>query len=375
MEKKKEILIIDDVPQNLAVLGKTLRSDGYKIIIAGAGEAGIYAARNQMPSLILLDVHMPKMDGFEVCQKLKQDRVTQDIPIIFLTADDDKQNVITGLKLGAVDYITKPFERKEVLARVKTHIHQNEISKEKELENLELAKDLRHEKDVNEYITNLLSMLTHDLKNPLTVISTSAALLSDERVTLPDKKQKYNHNIQSSIKQIDELIERILFFSTTNAREITPVFEECDIIQLCNTIIADFQFIYGENRIEFHTLTEKLMVKIDKTIFSHILSNLVSNAIKYSAAETVVRCYLEHDSQNWQFSVVDQGIGIPKKEIAKLFNDYYRGSNVAKNSGMGVGLSIVRKIIDLHHGSIEVESELNKGSIFRIICPMPMSLS
>ncbi|MCP5501430.1 MAG: hybrid sensor histidine kinase/response regulator [Leptospiraceae bacterium] len=368
LSTEEGILIIDDNPLNLSVLGQTLKEAGFKVTIANSGKSGIYAAQKQMPELILLDIQMPEMDGFETCKLLKEDEKTKQIPIIFLTAFNNKSQIVQGFEYGAVDYITKPFDKNEVISRIKNHICIYKLQSEIKYKNTVLTTLLEKEKELNKIRTNFISIVSHDLKTPLAVINTANEFIREEYSNLPNFNLHYNDLISKSIKKINSILNRASIFSLANSSQVVLTYRNTNLKDFCQNMINEFLFSQSnKERIEFICEGENFNYSIDSNIVYHIFSNIISNALKYSNENTSIICTLKETGTGFIFSVKDKGVGISKEDQEKIFEDYFRGSNTSSINGTGIGLAIVKKLTHLHGGRLEVESKINEGTCFRII--------
>lgn len=242
LSTEEGILIIDDNPLNLSVLGQTLKEAGFKVTIANSGKSGIYAAQKQMPELILLDIQMPEMDGFETCKLLKEDEKTKQIPIIFLTAFNNKSQIVQGFEYGAVDYITKPFDKNEVISRIKNHICIYKLQSEIKYKNTVLTTLLEKEKELNKIRTNFISIVSHDLKTPLAVINTANEFIREEYSNLPNFNLHYNDLISKSIKKINSILNRASIFSLANSSQVVLTYRNTNLKDFCQNMINEFLF-------------------------------------------------------------------------------------------------------------------------------------
>lgn len=368
--ENKTILLIDDLPQNLAVLGNTLKESGYKIIVASSGKAGIHAAQTQFINIILLDIQMPEMDGYEVCENLKKHNKTKDIPVIFLTAKSETESVVKGFEVGGVDYISKPFDKKEVLVRIHNHITLQELQIELKNKNEKLESLLQKEREVSNIKSSLISLASHDLRTPLAVIMSSNQILEEYSEKLSEHAKLNHHsNIDKSTRRMEKMLDNILLYSKAESSKIAVNFEVKDARDFCHKIIQELRSITKEEHIIHLVVEENLKVNIDPTLFEHVILNLLNNAIKYSPDGGAISINVQTKDENAEFIIKDEGVGIPKEEIQYLFTEFFRAENVKGIKGTGIGLSIVKKFVELHNGSIRIKSELNKGSEFIISIP------
>lgn len=379
------ILIVDDVPLNLQMLGGLLQSKGYEVAPASSGAIALEMAQTQTPDLILLDIQMPEMDGFKVCKLLKENPITKDIPVIFLTAFVETEDIVRGFELGAVDYISKPFNSSELIARVNTHLSLkkatdliNESNKKLVLSNENLETLNTELKNANSMKNRMLSMVAHDLKNPLGGIQGLVSfLISDDRlIKYADIVESLDLMQKSSTSMLD-LVKEILDSAALEIGRIqlnTDVVSIEDLVQAAvwqnkpNAEMKQQQLILSS----IDTANNYFMTKADSKRLSQVFDNLISNAIKYSPFSKPIDVTIESFENNIIISVADQGPGVSDEDKEKMFGYFQRLSAqpTGGESSSGIGLSIVKQIVELHNGKVWVESDLGKGSTFIVSLPV-----
>ena len=394
LTKQSIILVVDDNPTNLEILDHALTQAGYKVRIEAEGLNVMKQARLSIPDLILLDIMLPDINGFEVCQQLKADPLTKSIPIIFMTALADTVDKIKGLNLGAVDYITKPFQKQELLARVRGHLQLRELTKTLEIQNqqlielkselenrvaertAELSQALEKEKEVNQLKSRFITMASHEFRTPLAIISSSSGILQNFSDRLSEKrKQEHLETIQNTIRHIIQILDDVLMINQAEAEKIEVNLEPLDIIKFCRHLKEQIEASFTSHGIDFYIdlgdeiFSNYQIVQVDKKLLRQIITNLLTNAIKYSPNHNLVNFSLSKKDDQLIFKISDHGIGIPEADQVHLFEYFQRGSNVGTLPGTGLGLSIVKKCVDLHQGEITFYSELGKGTVFTVILP------
>ena len=394
LHKQAIILVVDDNPTNLEILDHALTQEGYKVRIEAEGLNVIKQARLSIPDLILLDIMLPDLNGFEVCKQLKADPLTEGIPIIFMTALADPVDKVKGLNLGAVDYITKPFQKEELLARVRGHVQLRQLNKTLELQNqqlielknelenrvaertAELSQALEKEKELNQLKSRFITMASHEFRTPLAIISSSSGILQNFSDRLSEKrKQEHLETIQNTIKHIIQVLDDVLMINQAEAEKIEVKLEPLDIIKFCRHLKEEIEASFISHEIDFYIdLGDEIfnnyqLVLVDKKLLRQIITNLLTNAIKYSPDHNLVNFSLSRKDNQLIFKISDYGIGIPAADQIHLFEYFQRGSNVGTLPGTGLGLSIVKKCVDLHQGEITLDSELGKGTVFTVILP------
>ncbi|HBC41540.1 MAG TPA: hybrid sensor histidine kinase/response regulator [Pseudanabaena sp.] len=387
------ILIVDDTLYNIQLLSLMLIRHGYVVEQATNGQAALEKAVQILPDIILLDIRMPDIDGYEVCKILKANPTTQGIPIIFISSIEEPSEKVEAFSVGGVDYISKPFQLIEVLARIETHLRLCSLQKKLQEQNEQLqlsasvlARSLMQERELSEMKTNFISVVSHEFRTPLTTIQSAAELLEHYEWTKEEQTEQL-HQIQSEVKHMTELMEDVLFLSRTNANKAKLNITEFDLLKFCKQLLRQIQITFGKEynlHSSFHHLVNDIsienlhfqqdipqfLVHMDEKLLRQILSNLITNAIKYSPKNKDIDFQIIVDQEQVIFIVSDHGIGIPEEDLSHLFSTFHRGKNVGILPGTGLGLSIVKNCVDTLNGLISVKSQLNIGTEFRVTLPM-----
>ncbi len=353
------ILIVDDIPENLQVLGSILRTEGYRTTPVLDGKQALKVIEKRLPDLILLDIMMPEMNGFEVCTTLKASQHTRDIPIIFLTAKTETDDVVKGFELGAVDYVTKPFRKEELLARVKTHLSLQQAKQE--LQDLNATKD------------KFFSIIAHDLRGPFNgflgltewMIDNIGEYTQDRIVEL---LQKQHH----AAKTLFALLENLLAWSRIQRGIMEYIPEKVWFGSLVNDIVALFQATAEQKQITLsNSVPSKLVVYADQNMIETVIRNLISNALKFTDARGTIDVSVRDDGPTIEVSVSDTGVGMDQDGISKLFliDAKYSRVGTAGERGTGLGLILCKELVEKHGGRIWVESEIGQGTCFRFTLP------
>ncbi|MCX6154351.1 MAG: hybrid sensor histidine kinase/response regulator [Candidatus Kapabacteria bacterium] len=364
-EKKSLVLVVDDNPANIQVVGENLRKQNVEISIATNSAKSLKIAKTAKPDLIILDVMMPDMDGYEVCEKLKEDPDTKDIPVIFVTAKVNHSDIIRGFELGAVDYVLKPFNAIELQARVNTHLRIQKYLKQIKEQNDELI-NLNNEK--NEF----LGIAAHDLKNPIYNISLIAKMIRDDENISKDDLKEFSTDLVITSNIMLDLINNLLDINKIEQGKVKINIEETDLFSILVKIINNFQDRAAVKKVEllFETENEVFVTKTDKNALLQILDNLISNAIKFS--ELSSNCKIKLIGGNpCKVEIIDQGPGFTEDDMKKIYGKFARLSAqpVGNEQSTGLGLSIVKKYIDLIDAKISLESKVGSGSKFTIVFP------
>ncbi len=352
------ILIIDDQEQNLQLIGTVLSMTGYQVIRAASGEEAFERLAASTPDLILLDMLMPGMNGMEVCCKLQENACWADIPIIFLSAEDDKNFIVEALESGGVDYVTKPFNKAELLSRVRTHLALKRTR--------EQLRHLAEDKD------ELLGMLTHDLGNDLTSIRLNAVVLKNELGTIPPHCAPLIENIVRSSESITAFVND--FLANQSAERSQVQMDRVDLRAVLKKAAEIHALMAKAKKITLAVSLPEHAVEAnaDQEALQRVLGNLLSNAVKFSPAGSHVTLTAGVDALEWaRFSVCDEGPGFTAEDQEKMFRRYARLS--ARPTGgeqsTGLGLSIVKRLVENMNGRIIVDSEEGAGACITVHLP------
>jgi signal transduction histidine kinase len=372
ISRETTILMVDDVLSNLAALSDMLTTFGYNVQQARDGRSALESVKQDPPDLILLDIHMPDMDGYEVCKRLKTDERTRDIPVIFLSALSETENIVRGFEIGGVDYITKPFQFREVVVRVQNQMML--VYQRRQIEALR-AQDRQNFESLNRMKDQFIRMATHDLRNPLNVMLGYTHVLGRLEVAERDQallKQSVE-NIRDSVAKMRTLVTDMLDLAQleTGSRLTLTKVALAELLQRC---LDSFHVLANQQKIElvYEAPPDDAYVMMDESYITRVIDNLVSNAIKYSpdGGEVAVRAWVRDD--NAVIEVSDTGLGIHADDLPYVFDAFYRVQHQESENveGSGLGLSIVKTIVEQHGGQITVQSELGQGSTFRVVLPV-----
>jgi signal transduction histidine kinase len=363
------ILVVDDTQQNVQVLTQMLRGKQYKVLAAFNGEDAIALLSRKTPDLILLDVMMPGMDGFETCREIRKEAAYDDIPIIFLSALTDVEAKVKALESGGVDYITKPFQQLEVLARIELHLRLRRLELERQLNVARLEK-MNIEKD------EVLGIISHDMRNPIGgIIGISNFLRTDGPSDNQELKDMLTL-IETSAERLLLLVNDLLDIALIEANSLQLTFTETDIGAYCHDVIQLHRATAKSKgvRLDLIERVEGIIAEVDVTKFSQVVGNLVSNAIKFTNEGGQIRVeigYAQNDATQLQLQIIDSGIGIPNDLKPRLFEKFGAQRIGTKGEkGTGLGMPLVKRYVDLHHGTITVESMERIGTTFTIRIPL-----
>ena len=383
---ERTILIIDDNPINLGVIADYLVDSGYGIITALTGEEGLERAGNIQPDLILLDVMMPGIDGFETCRRLKADEATKDIPVIYMTALAGADDKVKGFTTGAVDYVTKPIHQEEVLARINTHLTIHQLQQELEDKNETLERQVaKRTRDLEIALSKLqetdraksqfITMMSHELRTPLNAINGfSELLLMGLSGDLPEQSHNDVQLIYNNGQHLLELINDILDISQIESGHIQLEREPLRAQEVIEDVLTSSISLVKDKQLEIVTsVSDDLpLVYADRTCLKQVLLNLINNAIKFTHEGIITLKADVEDSSKIRFTVIDTGIGIPMEKLDAIFNSFQQVdmSDARLFSGTGLGLTICKQLVNLHDGEIGVQSKVGIGSEFWFTLPV-----
>lgn len=392
------ILVVDDTPEIQELLQIHLETEGYQVLVAGNGQEALAAVAAEAPDLILLDVLMPVMDGYEVCRRLKADEETAFIPIVILTALQDLSHRLRGIELGADDFLTKPFNHLELLTRVRSllrvkGLHDQVVATNRLLEQrvaertAALERALADLREMERLKSEFLSNISHELRTPLTPIKGYLpGLLREELGPLTSSQRRALGHIAQSVDRLHRLIDDLLTFMQWESGEIGLALGGARVGKVVEEALARAAAGAEEKGVEVATEigADLPQIRGDAVALARALGHLVENAVKFTpkGGHVTVTARLVQPSplppgppaprQFVELAVRDTGIGIPPEVIPKIFERFYQAdsSSTRQHGGTGLGLAIVKRILDAHEAPIAVESLPGQGTTFSIRIPI-----
>ena len=345
--KNNYILVVDDIPDNLLLIQLALEQEGYQVVLAHDGATALKQISKAPPSLILLDVMMPGMDGYEVTRHIRQNKNIPFIPILLVTAREES-SLVQGLDAGADEFVRKPFSIEELQARVRSMLRLKETIDQRE---------------------NFVSCLTHDLRTPLVAANRMLDLIGQQAfgdVTV--EQEEAIANIVSSNKNMLEMLNTLLETHQYELGQKTLSFIPIDFQQLITEVVVELKPLATEKGLELEQdiASNVAKVKGDRLELRRVLTNLIGNAIKFTDTGTVKISLFQQDSEVL-IEVRDSGMGISKKDREIILQRYHQGNH--RRAGKGLGLYLCQQIINAHEGKLTVESELEQGTTFTISIP------
>lgn len=390
--EKGRLLIVEDNPTNLSLLFQCLNKFGFKVFVATDGVTALEQIELTQPDLILLDVMMPEIDGFETCRRLKVNPVTQEIPIIFLTALSDTVDKVQGFQLGAVDYITKPIQPEEVLSRIQTHLTIRNLQRQLQEKNAELTQinqnleqlvNAKTKQLINQEKTALIGRLTqgivHNLKNPVQTILAYKQVADLKANNVPQETLlKYIHKMADAAQQINQIMDSLLQkHKLDQAIQIKPIKVNKVLQDLLELLKANSQFACRVNKKYIFDSSIPEIPLVYSDIFQ-VFDNLIGNALDamWNKENQNLTIATSQDQERVYIEFRDTGHGIKKENISNIFDPFYTSKPVkgeekqaGEPTGTGLGLYICLEILRPFGGEILVTSEVGQGSIFTVVLP------
>lgn len=357
MEDNINILIVDDTPEHIHIATSLLKTLGYPIRVSTSASKALTLIEKKKPTLILLDITMPDMNGFELCSLLKENPSYSDIAIIFMTSAQDEESIKKGFALGAQDYVVKPYNSSELLARVSTHI--------------KLASQSIQLKASYKELDQFCHTVSHDLKSPLLVLKQLVNILTLEtKDSLSPTTKEIITRIENKSDDIILMIERLLEFSRIN--QIQCFFEKINISDIFYSVMEELSSLEPNRKIDFIVSKSLPIVNGDKTLIKFLIQNILSNALKFSKNNelTIIKVNCSTLENYYEISIQDNGAGFDMAYKNKLFHIFERLHSKDEFDGSGVGLVIVKRIMERHNGKVSIEGKPNKGACVKLYFPI-----
>ena len=369
------ILVVDDMPANLELIAGHLEQQGFHLVVAQAGEEAIARALLVRPALILLDVMMPGMDGFETCRRLKAHPALRDTPVVFMSARADTGGKLSGFEVGAVDYLTKPVDKAELLARVRTHLSLATLQRQLAAQNRRLQREVHTREQAeaalkrsNAELEQLAYVASHDMQEPLRMIASYLQLVErrySERLD-EDGKEFIGYAVDGA-KRMQALINDMLAYSRvgTKGHPLAPV----EAAAVLKTALSHLELALAETGA---VVTSDALPRVmgDGGQLVQLFQNLLSNAIKFrGASPPQVHVGCQAEGPCWRFEVRDNGIGIAPEFAERVFVMFQRLHSRTAYPGTGIGLALCKRIVERHEGRLWVEPAEGGGSVFKFTLP------
>ena len=362
-----KILIVDDVMSNVLLLKILLSNEKYQVCTANCGNMCIEQAKNEKPDLILLDVMMPDISGFDAAQILKKDPATAHIPIIFLTALNNPSDLVHGFQVGASDFLTKPFNKEELVVRVFHQIKLVAATRIIEKQNSELRATISNR-------DKMYSVIAHDLRSPmasirmvlnLVVNSVSKDVVGPELFELLDKANRES-------EEVHDLLDNLLKWTKSQTGRLNVVRQELDLNDIMPGVVDIFEMIALTKKINlvYQGSDKPVVAVVDNDMLKTIVRNFLSNAIKFSPEDSTIEISLSTEGDFAKISVHDHGGGIDPERLDSIFKKGDTTYGTGGEEGSGLGLQLCADFARKNDGDVRVESVVGEGSTFSVLVPL-----
>jgi two-component system, sensor histidine kinase and response regulator len=359
------IIVVDDTPANLHLLTGMLKERGYKVRPVPSGAFALQTAKHDPPDLILLDIIMPGMSGYEVCERLKADAQLSDVPVIFISALNETMDKVRAFSVGGVDFVTKPFQFEEVHARVATHL---ELRRQRGLiqqSNVQL-------RTLEKLRDDLVHMVVHDMRTPLTAIyGFLQTLQALEGERLSEEGREFVRIALASTEELVEMVSSLLDVSKMEAGEMKLNPTPCDLHAIAGTVLAKVESLRGGRQLALRGPDAPVNVIADAELIARVFQNLLGNALKFTPDDGRVTVSIEPADDVVRVLVQDTGPGIPPDYRERIFEKFGQVEHPASRQrySTGIGLSFCKLAVEAHGGQIGVDSEEGHGSTFWFVLP------
>jgi signal transduction histidine kinase len=357
------ILVVDDTPANLTLLSSILREGGYRVRPAPSGELALRAAAAEPPDLVLLDISMPELDGFEVCTRIKADPRLRDVPVIFATAHTAVTDKVKAFAAGCVDYVTKPLQADEVRARVATHLRLCRQQRELRASYERLA-ELERMRD------GLVHMLIHDLRSPLASIICFAQMLREQAPALPPQAVDDVAECLGSARRMVGMVTAVLDVSRYEQTGMKVQPARCDLAEISRRMVAEMRPLARDTPVVMDLATPEVPIDADPALVSRVVQNLLVNALDFTPPGGAIRIAIGADAQTAHFAIEDDGPGIDHDAKPRIFQKFGAVGHKDARYSNGLGLTFCRMAIEAHGGAIGVDDRGgNRGARFWFTLP------
>lgn len=355
------ILVVDDTPANLQLLVGMLKEHSFKVRPVPNGELAIRAAHANPPDLILLDITMPGMDGYEVIRRLKTHPATSEIPVLFISALNETSDKVRAFQAGGVDYITKPFQFEEVEARVRTHL---ELRRQK----IELRKNYEQLRKLEQLRDDLTHMIVHDMRSPLLGLQLTVDLLGMSEPAQASENADTLATAREAVAALIEMVNQMLDVSRLESGHIELHKTACDLAALIQRTADSYRVQAGTRTLSVQT-TGPVSTDLDEDLIKRVLANLLGNALKFTPSDGRISLSACALGDTIKIEVTDTGPGIAPEDQQKIFAKFGQLDGPQKRRGSGLGLTFSKMAVEAHGGSIGVTSQLGAGSTFWFTLP------
>ncbi len=364
-EQQARILIVDDDPTARQVAQAILSVDNYEFRQAAGGEAALAEIAEQEPDLVLLDVMMPGIDGFEVCKRIRARATRAYVPVMLLTALDSATDLAKGLNAGADDFISKPAPRIELRARVRSLLRIRR-------QHLELVEQRARVEGYYKQREELVRMVVHDLRSPVTAVQLIASTLLGPEHKLTPADRRDLETIREEARRVGRYLEEMLLMARQEEGRLTLSFESVDLRSVSNDTLEALRHVATARGVKLHEVFDPkpAMVSGDPALLRRVVDNLVTNAIKFSPPNTTVEVHIAPHKDRIVLDVLDEGSGVPEEARTRIFEQYeIVKMRTAGGPQTGLGLAFCRMVVEAHGGTVSCLGRKGPGSRFHVSLP------
>ncbi|MBL0312182.1 MAG: hybrid sensor histidine kinase/response regulator [Holophagaceae bacterium] len=372
---QSDILIVDDNPANLDLLSGLLREHAFHVRAVPSGRMALDAVRRSPPELVMLDITMPGMNGYETCQAMQQDPAISGIPVIFISALDDPLDKVKAFQAGGRDYVSKPFHAEEVIARVNHQVRMVRLEKALKIQNENLLDANLKLREMNMLKANFTAMLVHDIRSPMTVVGIALGAAQDD----PDLFAVIHPQARSAYVKVQNLLEEMLEVYRSESGQMPFDFSTFAVLPWLDQIVSAYRPLATGAGLGFQVQIASDLPDVlgDASKLERALANLLTNAFKFTPRGGAVRleAAVDHGAGveaglRWlRITITDTGRGIPAEELPFIFDPFRQARAQDSMRGVGLGLAIVQRIVAGHRGSISVNSQVGFGTTFTMKLP------
>ena len=362
--RRPSILIVDDTIENLKLMTSMLKERGYEPRPVPSGKLALQALESDPADLILLDINMPEMNGYDVCERLKAEANTRDIPVVFISAMDEVMDKVKAFGVGGSDYVTKPFQYEEVFARVECHLALRRTQRELQ-RNYEELRELEKLRD------GLVHMIVHDMRSPLMVLMANVTLLKRGLgVQLAREHAEEIDMLLQASERLRSMADAVLDVSRLEAGKMPIDAAECDLVTVARSAVDYLKPVYPSQEVIVES-PDNVSVVCDGRLMFRVVENLISNGLKHSPRGRPLRVSVRSEPGLVRVIVSDEGPGVPEAYRTKIFEKFgvVQSAGAARRGSVGLGLALCKLAVAAHGGEIGVDSEPGQGSSFWFTLP------
>lgn len=365
-----KVLVVDDNEANRLLAKATLEDEGYAVVLASGGAEGLATFATEVPDCVVLDVRMPDLDGFAVCERLRTMPRGCETPVLFLTALRDVDTFDRALRAGGDDFLTKPVRPTELVIRVQTALELRRVKAELSDQYARLKKQRDDLQRLQLQKERLMAFVVHDLKNPVNTMDLHAQLLVRDKGLAPDARESARQ-IRASARHLTRMIVNLLDVSKADEGQLTPRRTDVDLAVLVGAVVAELELDARSRNVELRCMVAGVYAFADEDLLRRVLTNLTENALRYAPASSAVTISATREPDETLVRIADAGPGIPPEMREKVFDPFVQlesGERVVSHTSRGLGLSFCRVAVEAHGGRIWVE-DAGPGSAFYLRFP------